>query len=247
MTKHVKIAEPILNGSRDELRDAIAEVIAAESAAAKADEAAELAHDRLREKERTRAVAALSLEEARAPRLSLADRLADCRGEEEKWWAVEQHRAAQDRPAVTLDDLNRLQSATEAADDDVVVARSAAEAAEAAARPTVSALARAKDRRTRAVHALVGPHVDRLIADVDLRTQELVAARAALAFVSSRLIDGLSEERRRASFALSDGLSFPEEAGLKVDRDTSKRRAAIEAWMQFAERIAMDASEPFPS
>jgi hypothetical protein len=85
------------------------------------------------------------------------------------------------------------------------------------------------------------------VGDVDLRVQELVAARAALAFVSSNLVDGYSEERRRASFALNDTPAYPEEVGLKVDRDTSKRQAALEAWQDFAEAITAEAAAPFPA
>jgi hypothetical protein len=46
---------------------------------------------------------------------------------------------------------------------------------------------------------------------------------------------------------LNDTPAYPEEAGLKVDRDTSKRQAAIEAWQDFAEAITADAAAPFPA
>jgi hypothetical protein len=139
-----------------------------------------------------------------------------------------------------------LRAAVEAADDAVVVARNAVEVAEAGARPALSALARAKDRRQQAIYALVKPEVSRLVHEVQAATETLIAKRAALNFVSSALLDPYGDERRQASLSLNKGGSFPEEQGLKTDNDLSRRDAAIGQWQLFAEAITKDAGAPIP-
>ena len=251
MTKHV--ARPdlkiVLDGPREELRMAILEVEAADASSAQSQAAVKKAEDQLRTAKSGHAGAVAALEEATAPPgKPLAEKLAGVRGGSDEYFRIlEAHEDEPPRRPVTIEDLKRMRQTVADSEDVLTIERNAVEVAEAHARTATSALNRASDRRTRAVQALVAPNIAKLMADVDLRVQELVAARAALAFVSSNLVDGYSEERRRASFALNDGLSFPEEAGLKVDRDTSKRQAAIEAWRQFEQAIKDDASAPFPS
>jgi hypothetical protein len=244
VTKHMKI---VTDGPREQLRLAILDVEHATASAAKAEAAVVKALSALRTAKTAHAVAEAKLEEATSPPRTLDQKLKEAESVDEMLEIADAHNDSLRREPLTAEDLKRLRSAVEEATDALTVARQALEASEYDARPTVSALNRARDRRTLAVQALVAPHIARLVGDVDLRVQELVAARAALAFVSSNLIDWSSEERRRASFALNDTPAYPEEGGFKIDRDTSKRQAAIEAWQNFAEAITADAAAPFPA
>jgi hypothetical protein len=243
----LKAVESPLDGPREELRLAIIEVEQAETAAKKAQAAVDLAsaHDRAMESAHFTATSAL--ETARAPRRTLAEKLAGVRGEEEQWDIIEEHKAEAGRPAITLDDLKRLRAAVDAAEDDVVVARNAVEVAEARATPTASALNRAKDRRTRAVQEVVRPEIGRLMREAQLATEQLIAARAALNYVANGpLTDWYSNDRRQASIFLTR-FSFPSEQGLRTEDDLTKRNAAIAQWQAFAQRIETDASAEFPS
>ena len=175
MTKH--ILRPALKTSevapeREELRLAILEVEAADAASVKSQASVSSAEDRLRATTTARARSTSALEEARAPRRPLTEKLAAARGEEEKWAVIEEHEAEAGRPAVTPDDLKRLRAVVEAADDEVVSAQSALDLAHDQARPTTSALNRAKDHRQAAIYQVVKPEVSRLMRDVQAATAD---------------------------------------------------------------------------
>jgi chromosome segregation ATPase len=246
VSRALKVVESPLEGAREELRVAILEVEQTEAAAAKSQAAVDRASDHLREKESAHVRATSALEEARAPRKSLAEKLANARGEEEHWAVVEEHRAEAGRPAVTAEDLKRLRAAVEAADDDVVAARSALDLAHDQARPTTSALNRAKDRRQRAVYEVARPQVGRLMREAQDLVERLGAKRAELSYVSNSLVNPMEGDRREAFFFLNRP-AYPEESGLKSKNDPARRDAALASWAQFAERITQDASAQFPS
>jgi hypothetical protein len=245
MTKHV--AKIVLDGARTELADAISEIESAERAADVASEAVELAQSSLRTAKSGHAVAVAALEEATSPPRTLDQKLKEACSVDEQLEIADAHDASLCREPLTAEDLKRLRQGVDAAADALTIARSGLEVAEARARPTVSALNRAKDRRQQAVYALVKPEVSRLVHEVQAATETLVAKRAALNFVSSALLDPYGDEQRQASFCLIRLAPFPEEQGLKTDSDLSKRDASIAAWQEFAAKIAEDAATPFPA
>jgi chromosome segregation ATPase len=236
------VADP----ARVELADAISEIKSAQRAADVASEAVELAQSRLRATMTTHARAVSALEEAQAPRKTLAEKLADARGDGERWAVVEEHEAEAARPAVELDDLKRLRAAADAADDNVVVARNALERSQDNARPTTSALTRAKDRRQNAVYEVVTPELARLTAEARDLIAQLSAKRAELRS-AAKLTNPFGAEQRRAENFLGAAVVFPEEVGVSSDNDQARRLAALAGWAQFADRITREADAPFPS
>jgi hypothetical protein len=243
-----KIVESTLDGPREELRLAILEVEAAEVDASKAQAEADQASARLRLAKSAHGVAVDALDAARAGQIPLSDRLAAANSDDERWAIVEAHNAAGGRPAtITADALKRMRQEIEAADDAVILARNALEIAEARARPALSALSRAKDRRARAVQEVVRPEVPRLQRECQDLVERLSAARAALNYAANSLIDPMSDERRQAFYFFGRAPLFPEESGLVSDNDLTKRNEALAAWSRFADAIAQNAQAPFPS
>jgi hypothetical protein len=243
---NLKIVTPELAPAREDLRLAILEVEAAEAAAAKGQADVDRASAHLREKERAHFTATSALEEAGAPRKTLAEKLAAAHGEEEKWAAIEEHKAEAGRPPITVDDLRKLRAAVQSAGDEVVAARAALEVAQHRAGPVASVLRRAQERRQGAVSEVARPQVTRLVAECQGIIELLLAKRAELNFASSSLVDSYADERRRA-FNFLNCMTFPEEGGLRTDTDLSRRNAALAAWTQFADRITQDASAEFPT
>ena len=251
MRAPLKIVEPTLDGPREELRLAILEVEAAEAASAKSQALVSSAEAHLRAMQTTHARASVALSEATAPPRSLADRLRDAHTVDEKFDIQDAYNAEMaggGPPAVTVDDIRRLRQEVEAADDEVVAARSALDLAHNRASPTTSALNRAKDRRQKAVYALAQPEVARLIGECQDLVERLGAARASLRYVAGNLLDHYSQgdDRRRAESFLCRP-AYPEESGLLSENDQTRRNAALAAWTKFAEDIVTDASAPFPT
>jgi chromosome segregation ATPase len=240
-----KIVEPTLDGPREELRLSIIEVEAAEAASAKSRASVSSAEDHLRAMQMAHARATSALEHARAGRRPLADRLEEAASDDERWAISDEYNAADGRPAITAEDLRKMRQEVESADDEVVAARSALDLAHDRARPTTSALNRARNRRQRAVWEVTRPEVGRLMRECQDLVEELSAKRAALNYVANSLVDPF-EGDRRAAFHYFGRQLFPEEAGLRSEFDLTRRNAALAAWTQFAENITKDATAPFP-
>ena len=148
----IKIVESKLDGPREELRRAIAEVAEAETASAQSQAEVDRAADHLRAMQLAHVRASSSLEDARTGQIPLADKLAAAHSDGERWQIVEEHEAVAGRPPLTADDLRKLRQAVEAAEDEVTAARSALDFAGEQARPHTSALNRAKLRREQAIY-----------------------------------------------------------------------------------------------
>ena len=235
MTKHVltrptlKTAEVALDGPRAELADAISEIESAQRAADVASEAVELAQSRLRAAKSGHAVAVAALEDATAPPKTLDQKLKGAYSVDEQLDIVDEHNASLHREPLRADDLKRLRQAIADAADELAIATRGLELAEARARPTLSALNRAKDRRQRAVYEVARPEVGRLMREAQDRVERLGAARTALKFVSWNLIDWTahSDDRRRVESFFNREM-FPEEGGLQTTNDLTRRTAVLE-------------------
>ena len=236
---HLKVvADPL----RGELRDAIAEVVAAESAAAKASEGVELASERVRAARLAHSKAENTLSEAIGPPLTLQDKLREALDVDDQIAIAEEHYKAPPRAPVTASDLARLRAAILSAGGDVIVAESALEAARAHAAPMISAVNRAKDRRQKAICAVVQSEVGRLLQTAEELTKALGEARSSLKCVAG-LVDPYSDARRVIDRHLNQGAPelFPREFGLRAAPS-----AAWAAWEAFAEAIKNDAEAAFP-
>jgi hypothetical protein len=243
LTKHVKIAA-LSDGPRVELAEAISEVVGAAASAAKAEAAVAKAEAHLRAAKLAHSKAEDALGEATSPPRTLEQKLREVSSVDEKLEVVDEHNASLRRDPLTAEDLSKARATVRFAGDALTIAQRDLEVAESDARPAASVLRRARDRRTRAIHALVGPHIATLMLDVQRKTEELIAARASLNFARS-LVDPRSDEQRKATVALNR-LSFPCEAGLNTDDDLAKRDAAVVTWSSFSEMIAQDANTPLP-
>jgi hypothetical protein len=251
LTKHVltrpalKTAEVALDGPRAELAVAIREIESAQRAADDASDAVELAQSRLRTAKSGHAVAVAALEEATSPPKTLDQKLKEACSVDEQWEIVDAHNASLRREALTAEDLKRLRQGVDAAADELAIATRGLEVAEARARPTLSALNRAKDRRQKAIHEVVRPEVGRLMGEVQDLVERLGAKRAELSFVANSLINPQEDDRRQATYLLSREF-FPEEGGLRSPNDLTRRNAALAALAEFAEAITKDAATPIP-
>jgi hypothetical protein len=252
LTKHVltrptlKTAEVALDGPRAELADAISEIESAQRAADVASEAVELAQSRLRAAKSGHAVAVAALEDATAPPKTLDQKLKGAYSVDEQLDIVDEHNASLIREPLRADDLKRLRQAIDAAADELVIATRWLEVAEARARPTLSALNRAKDRRQRAVYDVARPEVGRLMREAQDLVERLGAKRAELSYVANGLVEPLGGDRRQAFYFLGRQF-YPEESSMRSENDLTRRDFAVAAWMQFAESIAKDAATPFPA
>jgi chromosome segregation ATPase len=242
----VKIVESKLDPAREALADAISEIESAQRAADVASEAVELAQSRLRTAKSEHGVAVAALEEATSPPRTLEEKLKDAYSVDEKLEIVDEHNASLLREPLAAEDLRRLRAAADAAADALTIARSGLEVAEARARPTVSALNRAIDRRQRAVYEVTRPEVGRLMDRCEALRVEMIACRAALGFVASSLVNPLENDRRQAYFYLGRGV-LDEEMGLVTSADMSLRNETLKSWSKFSQEITVSADTPFPS
>jgi hypothetical protein len=241
------VADPTLDGPREELRLAILDVEQAEASTAKSRAASDRAADHLRAMELTHVRAEVALEEARAGQRPLAEQLAAACDDDDRFRIVAEHNASTGRPAITADDLRKLRQEVESAADEVVAARSAFDLAQDQARPTTSALSRARARRQRAIYEVSRPEIDRLLREAQDLTERLAATRGALKYVAWNLLDPYShgDDQLRVESFLSRP-PHPEESGLRSENDPTRRNAALAGWAQFAEAINKDANAPFP-
>jgi hypothetical protein len=173
MTKH--LTKLVLDGPREELRLAILEVTKAEENAKKSQAEVDRASDHLRAMKLVHARATSALEEATSPPRTLDQKLKEASSVDEKLEIVDAHNASLRMEPLTAEDLKRMRQGVDAAADALTIARNGLEVAEAKAHPAASVLSRARDRRTRAIHALVGPHIAMLMLDVQRKTEELIA------------------------------------------------------------------------
>jgi chromosome segregation ATPase len=233
-----------LTPARQELRDAIADFEQAARTANAANEAVELAAGRLRATERAHVSATSALEEARAPRRSFAELSAGL-SESEMWELSDTLKAAYARPPVSVDELRKLRAEAETAEDELIAARMVLDSSRDAAAPTASALARATDRRKRAVFNLVRPEIPRLMGECQDLIEGLSAARAALR-AAAKLLDPYDDTQREVVSFFSRPL-LPEEMQISSDNNLDRRNSALAAWAHFGERITQDAGAEFPT
>jgi hypothetical protein len=242
----LKAVEAPLDGPREELRLAILDIEQAESAAAKATAAVELASDQMRLARLAYSKAEDAFSEVTSRPRSLQDKLREAFDVDDQMRIAEEHYNAPPRAPVTASDLAKLRAAVQSASDEVVAAQSTLDLAQNRAGPAASALRRAQGRRREAVYEVTRPEIGRLVREAQDLVELLIAKRAELNFVSSTLVEPMGNDRRQAYYFLNRQ-SFPEEQGLKTDNDLSRRDAAIGQWQLFTEVITKDANTPFPS
>ena len=252
MTKHVltrpalKTAEVVLDGPREELRLAIAEVEAAEAASAQSQAEVDRASDHLRAMKLAHGRATAALEEATSPPKTLDQKLKEACSVDEQLEIADAHNASLCREPLTADDLKRLREGVAAAADALTIATRGLEVAEARASPTLSALNRAKLRRQRAIYEVARPEVARLMDRCEALRVEMIACRAALGFVASSLVNPRENDRRQAYFYLGSGV-LDEEMGLVTSADMSLRNETLKSWSKFSQEITVSADTPFPA
>jgi hypothetical protein len=243
MGHNLKIVEPSSHGPREELRLAIAAVEQAEAVDAKSRSAMAKALDHLRATEAAHAHAKATLEDARSVQRPLADRLAEAGSDDERFALVEEHNASIGRPAVTAEDLRKARILLLDAEDGVTAARSTLEQLRGPAVQATAMANRSRDRRKRAIYAVLGPEVPRLLQAAEQLAKELGEARLSLRYISGNLVDSYGDERREIDRFLNRdiGQLFPEENGFKAEPSKS-----LAAWTAFSETIARDPDAPFP-